>query len=119
MKSVCLINNQCDDAQTKIDTLNGQKVNITLSKLVEDDNEEPKDDIVEVKSVKYRELITKSQDDSNTDGRQIRLQHLMVLKSPPNIHQNMDECESDDVKNDEAEEEDARSKYPRCTCACS
>lgn len=117
MKSVCLINNQCDP-QSKIDTLNGQKVNITLSKLVEDD---AKDDIVEVKSVKYRELITKSQDDSNTDdrGRQIRLHHLMVIKAPPNIHENNMDREAEEVKSD-VEEEDARStsKYTGCTCAC-
>jgi len=117
MKSVCLINNQCDP-QSKIDTLNGQKVNITLSKLVEDD---AKDNIVEVKSVKYRELITKSQDDSNTDdrGRQIRLHHLMVIKAPPNIHENNMDREAEEVKSD-VEEEDARStsKYTGCTCAC-
>ena len=111
MKSVCLINNQCDP-QSKIDTLNGQKVNITLSKVVED-NEDANDDIVEVKSVKYRELITKSQDDSIKDGRQVRLHHLMVIKSPPNIHENnmdMDESTNDDVKNDDANEADVNPK---------
>ena len=72
----------------RIDSLHGQKVNI-LTMVNSDSTEEKEkdnkeDDTVEIKTVKYRELIQRSEwREEEEDGRDERFHHLMVITPPP------------------------------------
>ena len=71
----------------RIDKLHGQKVNIVTminSDSTEESEKEKDDDTVEVKTVKYRELIQRSEwREVEGDGRDERLHHMMVITPPP------------------------------------
>ena len=71
----------------RIDQLHGQKVNIVTmvtSDSTEESEKDREDDTVEIKTVKYRELIQRSEwREEEEDGRDERLHHLMVITPPP------------------------------------
>ena len=71
----------------RIDKLHGQRVNIVTmvnsDSTEESEKDNTDDDTVEIKTVKYRELIQRSEWGEEEDGRDERLHHLMVITPPP------------------------------------
>ena len=69
----------------RIEKLHGQRVNIvTMVNSDSTEEGEREEDTVEVKTVKYRELIQRSEwREEEEDGRDERLHHLMVITPPP------------------------------------
>ena len=58
-------------------------VTMVNSDSAEDGEKEKADDTVEIKTVKYRELIQRSEWRGEEDGRDDKLHHLMVITPPP------------------------------------
>ena len=79
----------------RIDKLHGQKVNIVTMVNSDSTEESEKDkdgDSVEVKTVKYRELIQRSEwREEEGEGRDERLHHMMVITPPPMSHTEREE----------------------------
>ena len=66
------------DNNNQISILNGQKVSITTDVTV--DNNDPKNESVQVKSVNYKELIKSSSDDRENNEKNVR--SLIKTKLP-------------------------------------